>query len=202
MRQSLWMTSTGNLTGAPLNGGRSIRDGSIIWDLDAAIERSAPNWHLYWCAEWPRSNVVSNQICVKEHELRSHEGVCCPTHCLLPATAAPLGSLMRLVLAAANIYTCVYTNTYTYINTWVYTNTHTHVDTYINTFTPMWPHIWSKNVSDKKWWARLSIFLKNHHALLFMLYRSRDLSEISDRSLTITFSLIFRLIIPADFSRL
>ena len=67
------------------------------------------------------------------------------------------------------LYTCVYTNTYTYINTWVYTNTHTHVDTYINTFTPMWPHIWSNSVTDKKWWARLSIFLKNHHALLRIL---------------------------------
>ena len=39
------MTSMADLTGAPLNGVRSIRGGGIIWDLDQAlttIERGQP----------------------------------------------------------------------------------------------------------------------------------------------------------------
>ena len=67
-----------------------------------------------------------------------------PTHCLLPATAAPLGSLMRLVLAAANIYTytqirihmCIHKYIYTCV--YVHKYIHTCVCIYINTYTPVY----------------------------------------------------------------
>ena len=144
MKQSLWMTSTGNLTGAPLNGGPSIREGSIIWDLDRALTQPlrAPKHQIdtfidvVTDRDRSRSNIVWSQIWnVKDlwTGLRRVQAAP-PIAYYRPQQhrwAALWGSTCQ-----PQIYTYVYTNTNTHMYTQkkytnVYTNTNTHVHTYI-----------------------------------------------------------------------
>ena len=143
MRQSLWMTSMGNLTGAPLNGAPSISLGSIIWDLDqalTAIEGSTPNWHLYWSHvvgtdPYPTSsNMVWGQIYPKE---QGGWGACGappigyyrPQQHRWASWWGRLGSRKHIHIHSQSD-THTHTHTYTHTHTHSYTHTLIHLHTY------------------------------------------------------------------------